>query len=468
MMATRKDNVGWSPNPGSQSLFLSCPFKEVLYYGTRKAGKSMSLLIDFLQDVGKGYGPIWRGVLFRRTFPQLRDLVFESQILYKKIFPKAEYNKSEGTWYFPDGENLKFAYMDNEKDYGNFHGHAIPWIGWDELCEWPDLNAYDLMKSCNFASAPIKAIPRIRSTANTWGIGRAGVKGYFVDPAGRWGVPIKNDQGEKRIAIFGNMLENLPFMENQGKAYRKTLFGLSDEELKKSWIFGSWDVKIGSFFADAWDERKNVIPISQCFAPPSDWFCFRSFDWGSASPFSVGWWCESDGNVAPNGLYYPRGTLIRFAEWYGRKREKGKISGLYLSNEQIGKEIREREKQWGNLKIRKGPADNQIFEERGGDSIHKQMGGDLFVESDKSRVPGWAQVRNRLIGNKEFGPGLLVMEWCYDFKRTIPYLQRDVKNLEDIAPNQEDHVGDEVRYACMFRKLRKSAEVLDTSDILIY
>lgn len=439
-MKNRKNNIGWTPNPGSQSLFVSCPFKEVLYYGTRKAGKSCSLLIDFLQEVGKGYKSAWRGVLLRRTFPQLRDLIIESQILYKKIFPKAEYNKSEGTWYFPDGETLKLSYMFDDRDYTNFHGHSLPWIGWDELCEWPNLEAYELMKSCCFASTPIKAMPRIRATANTWGIGRAEVKSYFIDPVGQWGVPIKNNQGETRIAIFGNMLENIPFMENQGKAYRKALFGLRDKELQKSWIYGSWDVKIGSFFSDVWDERKNVIPMTQCFIPPSDWLCFRSFDWGSASPFSVGWWCESDGNQAPNGLYYPRGTLIRFSEWYGCIREEGKISGSYISNDQIGKEIRKREKEWPHLRIKKGPADTQIFENKGGPNIHDQMGGNLFVEADKTRQAGLAQMRNRMIGTKEEGPGLLVMEWCYDFRRTIPYLQRDDKKLEDIAPNQEDHI----------------------------
>jgi hypothetical protein len=34
-------------------------------------------------------------------------------------------------------------------------------------------------------------------------------------------------------------------------------------------------------------QMSTVIPP---FEIPKDWLRFRSMDWGSASPFSVGWW----------------------------------------------------------------------------------------------------------------------------------------------------------------------------------
>ena len=61
----RTEPVVWAPQPGSQEAFLSCPLTEVLYEGTRGPGKTDALIMDFCQDVGKGWGEEWRGIIFR-------------------------------------------------------------------------------------------------------------------------------------------------------------------------------------------------------------------------------------------------------------------------------------------------------------------------------------------------------------------------------------------------------------------
>ena len=55
--------VVWAPQPGSQVAFASCPVYECLYEGTRGPGKTVSLLMSWLQHVGRGWGAEWRGVL---------------------------------------------------------------------------------------------------------------------------------------------------------------------------------------------------------------------------------------------------------------------------------------------------------------------------------------------------------------------------------------------------------------------
>lgn len=40
----------WTPQPGSQELFLACPVFEVLYEGTRGPGKTDALLYDTAKD----------------------------------------------------------------------------------------------------------------------------------------------------------------------------------------------------------------------------------------------------------------------------------------------------------------------------------------------------------------------------------------------------------------------------------
>jgi hypothetical protein len=146
--------ITWCPQYGSQVAALSASkIFEVLMEGNRGPGKTDWLLMDFAQHVGKGYGREWRGVLFRQTFPQLADVINKSQKLFKGVFPAARYNQSEHVWTFPDGEQLFLRHMMRQSDYWNFHGHAYPWIGWEELCNWPDDKCYRVMMSCSRSTA---------------------------------------------------------------------------------------------------------------------------------------------------------------------------------------------------------------------------------------------------------------------------------------------------------------------------
>jgi hypothetical protein len=120
----------WTPLPGSQTLFLTCPVYEVLLEGTRGGGKTDTLLMSYAQHVGKGFGDHWRGTLFRLTYPQLSDVVAKSKRWFYQIFPGAKFNESDYVWKWPTGEMLFFRYGANEDDYWNYHGH--------EYCVAPD------------------------------------------------------------------------------------------------------------------------------------------------------------------------------------------------------------------------------------------------------------------------------------------------------------------------------------------
>ena len=50
---------------------------------------------------------------------------------------------------------------------------------------------------------------------------------------------------------------------------------------------------------------------------------------------------------------------------------------------------------------------------------------------------------------------LLSFDTCYDFIRTIPALEADPLNPNDVLKAGEDHCGDEARYMCMARPYKK-------------
>ena len=207
---------------------------------------------------------------------------------------------------------------------------------------------------------------------------------------------------------------------------------------------------MGAFF-DCWDTKRHVI---EPFEVPKDWMRFRSMDWGSASPFSVGWWALVQDDFAVHGRVLPRGCMVRYREWYGMRRGEPNV-GLKLHAEEVGKGILEREQ---GETISYGVLDPSAFKEDGGPSIAERIargsGGKVwFRHADNTRIPargamgGWDQVRSRLVGDGDGRPMIVTFSSCIDSIRTIPFLQHDPDRPEDMMTDSEDHACDE----CMSR-----------------
>lgn len=462
-------NVIWQPLPGSQTLFLNCPHFEVLFEGTRGPGKTDALLMDFLQDVGAGFGAAWRGILFRETYPQLKDIIAKSKKWIHQIFPGAKYNKQDHAWTFPDGEELIFSHIRTPDDYWNYHGHEYPWIGFEELTSWATRDCYEAMKSCCRSSfkgcvdkrtGKYRDMPRkYRATTNPFGVGHNWVKARFIDPAPS-GTPIGGDSERIRMSIFGNILENPYILENDPD-YVKNIMALTDNAKREAWLEGSWDIISGGMFDDIWDQRAHVL---EPFKIPPSWYCDRSFDWGSSKPFSAGWWAESDGTDATlkdgTTRSTTRGDIFRFAEWYGARSDS---SGTVVPNEgvkmlakDVALGIKEREEimrlSSPGMEIHPGPADSSIYDNVNGNSIASDMSnnGIDWTKANKApgtRVLGWEKMRGVLEGaNDSDEPGLYIFNTCRQFIRTVPVIQRDKRNADDVDTNAEDHIADEVRY----------------------
>jgi hypothetical protein len=177
---------------------------------------------------------------------------------------------------------------------------------------------------------------------------------------------------------------------------------------------------------------------------------FRSFDWGSAAPFSVGWWAVvSDDFMVDEGFALPRGALVRYREWYGAKSAN---VGLKLTAEVVSRGIRDRTLE----RVAYSVADPAIFAQDGGPSIAERMFPVNFNRGDNKRVGtlgmmgGWDQMRARMRGEED-KPMVYCFHTCTDSIRTIPSLQHDQKRMEDLDTNAEDHAADDWRYALMSR-----------------
>lgn len=466
----------WAPQ-GSQAPYLACPTVEVLYESNRGPGKTDALLMDFAQDCGVGWGADWRGLIFRKSYPDLQDVISKSQKWFNLMYPQAQYNEAKSFWEWPDGERLYFRQFAKPADYWKYHGHAYPFIGWEELCNWADDKCYLPMFSCLRSTRA--GMPRkVRSTANPYGVGHNWVKA-------RWRLPVPHghvvgplivdpESGLARRAIHGQLSDNKVLLHADPDYLKNIITAARSPAELAAWRDGSWDIVAGGMFDDVWATHKGAIVVEPFAIPPS-WRIDRSLDWGSSKPSSCGYWAESDGTDYLDGegrtRSSVRGDLFRIGEvytWSGRPNEGSRINATELCRRlreyEVGRGLTT--EKWSV--VRAGPADSSIFDEENDNCIATDLArpvrlddgreyrGIEFERADKkpgSRKQGWERVRRYMKntlppepGAAREEPGLFVFSNCTHWLRTVPSLPRDEKDPDDVDTEAEDHCGDETRY----------------------
>jgi hypothetical protein len=357
----------------------------------------------------------------------------------------------------PGGGRLKFVYLEKDSDAEEYQGHSYTRVYVEEVTNFPSSGPIDKLRATLRSGAGVPV--GMRLTGNPGGAGHNWVKKRYIDPNPS-GFEIITETmrilGKEvslsRVFIPSKISDNHLLMEND-PTYVLRLYQSGSKALVKAWLEGDWNIIDGAFF-DNWDTDLIVKPLDWLDAIPRHTMRFRSFDWGSAKPFSVGWWAVSDGTW---GL--PDGALFRYREWYGAS---GPNKGLKLDAGVVAQGILNREK---GEHISYGVADPSIYIRDGGPSIMEMMlkEGVMWKKADNKREPGW-QLMRKLLGNlpSEYEgiltePMVYVCETCEDSIRTIPTLQHDEDKPEDLDTEAEDHVADDWRYGVMSRPWVKRA-----------
>lgn len=436
--------VAWEAQPGPQTALISCPVFEVFFGGARGGGKTDGVLGDFLEHADT-YGEHAIGLMIRRQRTELIETIERSRQIYTLL--GWEFHEQEKMWRAPNGARLRFAYLERDADAEGYQGHSYTRLYVEEIGNFPsDKPILKLMATLRSgAGVPVG----FRATGNPGGPGHQWVKARYIDHApGGWRVFKDPVSGLERVFIPSKVGDN----SYLGDDYIQRLRASGSKELVRAWLEGDWSVIEGAFF-DGWSIKNIIRPVEL----PQDWLRFRSMDWGSAKPFSVGWWAvASDAFKTETGII-PRGALIRYKEWYGSNGQPN--VGLKLTADEVAQGILERD---GEDNIAYGVLDPAAFTADGGPSIAERMaaatnGKVWFKRADNRRVAqkgalgGWDQMRRRINGDGDGRPMLYTFSTCKDFIRTVPALQHDPDRPEDVDTDGEDHAGDEARYACMSR-----------------
>lgn len=253
----------WEPNPKQERLLASPDF-EVLYGGAAGAGKSDCLLMDAL---GLHQNAIdnrnYQAIIFRRTYPDLKDLIDRSQMLYPFIGKGGKYDKQAHVWTWPSGARVEFGHMQYDSDRFKYRGRAFQYVGWDELTLFPTETPYVyLLSRIRTVDPSLKCY--VRATTNPDGPGFRWVKERWrIQTEGastRFKIEVKDPETGQvsttsRAFIAARLSDNVHLRDS---GYRQTLLLLSAEE-QAALLLGRWEspnIK-GAYYAEQMEAART-------------------------------------------------------------------------------------------------------------------------------------------------------------------------------------------------------------------
>lgn len=447
-------NIVFQPNPGPQSLFLAASEREVLYGGAAGGGKSFALLADPMRYFSNKN---FRGIIFRRTNDELRELKFKAKELYEAAFGKDQvtWREKDSEFVFASGARLWFTYLERDDDVLRYQGQAFTYIGFDELTQYPTRFPLDYMRSrLRDASGTLPLF--VRCTTNPGGPGHGWVKRMFIDPAPAGKAFDATDIDTGEVLVWGKNSEKagqplfqrrfIPARLSDNKylaadgEYEANLLSQSEQK-RRQLLDGDWTVADGAAFGE-WRE-----PYHTCepFEIPAGWRRFRSCDYGYNSFSAVHWF-------AIDPVYE---TLVLYRELYVTKHT-GKMLAARIRELEQGEQI-----SYGML-------DSSVWAVRGQNAptVAEEMiqMGVKWRPSDRaagSRAAGKNRLHELLIIDEDIPhydegkmgrPGLVIFNTCRQIISDLPVIPADPDGKDDIDVRYaSDHTYDSVRYGIMSR-----------------
>lgn len=461
----------------AQQRALMTPAKEVLYGGAAGGGKSY--LIRVASIVFSLEVPGLITYLFRRTFKEvLSNHVYTPGgylEMLKGLIDAGDcvFSKTDYSFAFYNGSRIQLAHSQYESDIFTHQGAQIGQLLIDEATHFTPGMVRFIRSRVRLGSLIVpdkwkSHFPRILYTANPGGVGHHYFKSNFVDHGPNKIYMAPEDEGSMtREFVPAKLKDNLVMLKSDPD-YGARLKGMGDTATVEAMLEGNWEIISTGGFGDLWRRKFHV---TEPFAIPHTWKIDRGYDYGSSNPAAYVTFAESDGSefldASGAECWVPAGSIFAIGEVYFANRRH---EGIKLTADKQGQRIRDYEIEEGlHERIEPGPADNAIFSAEPG---HRTVADDMalsnvkFVRGNKrpgSRIEGVQLFRTRLKAATERPlerPGFFVFSNCIHIIRTLPNLQNNEKNTEDIDTNGEDHFWDVIRY-----RILKSAKTISTIPV---
>lgn len=330
----------WKPFK-RQEDFIRIPdsIKEALFGGSVFSGKTeLGLFLPLLKEMIKHSR--FQGLLLRRTFPELESsLIPRSRDIYPLFGGK--YNSQNHSWTFPSGAQIRFGYMETEKDIVGHFTSEYQYIWWEELTtifSKPDTYLEMSIRCRRIPSAP--NLPAfMRAATNPLGIGHKWVRERFVDPNPDGYSLIRERVGEEGSGtpnarpIYAERIF-IPCLPSDNPYCSQEYLDqleLLPEIQKRAKKYGDWYVTAGECFPEfrmkhMKDEPANALHVIEPFHIPQWWPKFIAIDWGFDHATYIMW-----GALSPEGRVYIYREFATYktntSEWAATCRKLSEYDG---------------------------------------------------------------------------------------------------------------------------------------------
>jgi hypothetical protein len=382
------------------------------------------------------YKDLAYALFIRESYEAIKQFEEDLELIILQTYgTRVKHNKTEHTFYFPNGGKIQLGQLADQKDYVKYQGKSYTLLIVDEYGQIANPRFVSLLMSN--VRGP-KGMPlRTVWAANPGGVQHGFLHSRFIAKSTAW-APFTLDDGEDWVVCPSTWRDN-PNIDHA--AYLRKLRAAcgNDDELFKAWDTGDWNIARGAYFAGSLDERihklTNYRLPSQLLS--SQWQPFLAGDWGSGAP-GVFYICAE----SPGVPGFPKGSLILCDEIASYDpSDESFNTGLNWPPSKWADALHERCKRWNC------PPEGVCDESYGIEESLLQKFGELglwLIKPKKERVAGWQLVRNMMNATKERTgkPGFWASERCVYFWRTVPFLPRDPAYPEDLLTTGPDHGAD--------------------------
>lgn len=386
--------------------------------------------------------PRYRALIIRKDVKDLSDWVDRARAMYSGTGANFAYRPAEIR--FPSGAIFRTGHLNDSNAYEAYLGHEYQKMLIEELTQIALEESYlKLISSCRSTVDGLS--PQVFATTNPGGMGHGWVKERFIDVT-KWGESYTDPKTTRSRVFIPAKVSDNPTLMTKDPGYMHMLEGLPIN-LRKAWKDGSWDIVAGQVFTE-WKQDTHVV---EPFDIPKTWNRWLAMDWGTNSPFAVGWYAQD----------FEQHVYL-YRELYMNGMEFESALGMPLTPKRLAKVI---------MMINKKNSENYQYcvvdpsmwndavngKQRGGQPSGKSVAetmmqtGLKLVKADNDRVNGLERMREAISVAQDGKPYYMIFSTCRETIKMYPSLVYDDYKLNDISTKGNDHGYDRDRYLFMSR-----------------